>query len=253
VKKLWRSVLPFLVVGGAWELTAHFGSFPKRLFPAMETIFMAFVDLAQSGVVFHHVEQTLMRLLLGSLLAALVGVGMGLWMGSSRRVEDYLSPLVSIVAPIPGLAYAPLFMLWFGLGNLSTIILVGFVAFFPIVLNTWTGVKGVKKLWIRAARSLGASDAVMFRQVIFPASLPYILTGLRLGVAQGWRILVAAEMLAAVPWGLGWLIFGAREFMNTDIMLAGITVIGLTGLVIENLLFKQVEKYTLVRWGMMSA
>lgn len=253
MNRIWQYVFPFLVVGGAWELTAHFGSFPKRLFPSLETIAMALLSLTQSGVIFQHVGQTLMRLVAGSLLAALIGIGIGLWMGTSKRVEDHLSPLVSIVAPIPGLAYAPLFMLWFGLGNLSTIILVGFVAFFPIVLNTWTGVKGVKLLWLRSARALGAGDAVMFRQVIFPASLPYILTGLRLGVAQGWRILVAAEMLAAVPWGLGWLIFGAREFMNTDVMLAGITVIGLTGLVIENLLFKQIEKYTLVRWGMMSA
>jgi NitT/TauT family transport system permease protein len=235
VRKVWRSVFPFLVVGSIWELTAHFGSFPKRLFPSVESIVMAFVDLAQSGIIFHHVEQTLMRLLLGAAIAAIVGVSVGLWMGRSKLAEDFISPLVSIVAPIPGLAYAPLFMLWFGLGNLSTIILVGFVAFFPIVLNTWTGVKGVKKLWISAARSLGAGDAVMFRQIIFPASLPYILTGLRLGVAQGWRI------------------FGAREFMNTDVMLAGIAVIGVTGLVIENVLFKQIEKITLIRWGMMSA
>lgn len=253
MRKVWRSVFPFLVVGTIWELTAHFGSFPKRLFPSLESIVMAFVDLTQSGIIFHHVEQTLMRLLLGAAIAAIVGVSLGLWMGRSKLAEDFISPLISIVAPIPGLAYAPLFMLWFGLGNLSTIILVGFVAFFPIVLNTWTGVKGVKKLWISAARSLGAGDTVMFRQIIFPASLPYILTGLRLGVAQGWRILVAAEMLAAVPWGLGWLIFGAREFMNTDVMLAGIAVIGVTGLVIENLLFKQIEKITLIRWGMMSA
>lgn len=252
-KRIWNAVFPFLVVGAIWELIAHYGSFPRRLFPPLETIFLAFVDLTSSGIIFQHVGQTVMRLMLGSLLAAAVGIAIGLAMGTSRRIEDMLSPLVSIFAPIPGLAYAPLFMLWFGLGNFSTVVLLGFVSFFPVVLNTWMGVRGVKPLWIRSARALGANDAVMFRQIIFPSSLPYILTGLRLGVAQGWRILVAAEMLAAVPWGLGWLIFGAREFMNTDVMLAGITVIGLTGLVIESLLFKQIEKYTLVRWGMMSA
>ena len=90
--------------------------------------------------------------------------------------------------------------------------------------------KAVKEIWLRSAQSMGADDRRMFRHVILPGALPYILTGLRLGLAQAWRILVAVEMLAAVPWGLGWLIFGAREFLNTDAMMAGIVVIALIGL-----------------------
>ena len=101
-------------------------------------------------------------------------------------------------------------------------LLVGFVSAFPIIFNSWTGVKAVKEIWVRSAQSMGADDRRLFSHVILPGALPYILTGLRLGLAQAWRILVAVEMLAAVPWGLGWLIFGAREFLNTDVMLAGI-------------------------------
>jgi NitT/TauT family transport system permease protein len=248
-----RFVFPFFVVGAIWQAMALSGFFPERLLPTLQVVATALLGLIESGIVFIHAYQTVVRLVLGTLLGAVFGIALGLLMGTNKRVEDILSPWVSIFAPIPGLAYAPLFMLWFGLGNVSIVILVGFVTFFPIVLNTWAGVKGVKELWVRAAKSLGAGERVIFRKVIFPASLPHILTGLRLGLAQGWRILVAAEMLAAVPWGLGWLIFGAREFMNTDIMLAGIAVIGLTGLLLERVVFKKIEQYTVVRWGMMTA
>ena len=156
-------------------------------------------------------------------------------------------------APIPGLAYAPLFLLWFGLGNKSAVLLVGFVSAFPIIFNTWTGVKAVKEIWVRSAQSMGADDRRMFRHVILPGALPYILTGLRLGLAQAWRVLVAIEMLAAVPWGLGWMIFGAREFLNTDVMLAGIVVIGVLGLALEKLVFQRLEHFTVVRWGMIAS
>jgi NitT/TauT family transport system permease protein len=100
---------------------------------------------------------------------------------------------------------------------------------------------------------MGADERRLFRHVILPGALPYILTGLRLGLAQAWRILVAVEMLAAVQWGLGWLIFGAREFLNTDAMLAGIAVIGAIGLALEKLVFQRLENYTVVRWGMIAS
>jgi NitT/TauT family transport system permease protein len=114
-------------------------------------------------------------------------------------------------------------------------------------------VKAVKNIWLRSAQAMGADDRRVFRHVILPAALPYILTGLRLGLAQAWRILVAVEMLAAVPWGLGWLIFGAREFLNTDAMLAGFVVIALIGLALEKYVFQKIEDYTVVRWGMMGS
>jgi NitT/TauT family transport system permease protein len=212
----------------------------------------AFVRLTASGVLPHHVADTLLRLAAGFALAAAAGVSLGIVMGRSRRAEDICLPLVSIGAPIPGLAYAPLFLLWFGLGNVSTVLLVGFVSAFPIVFNTWTGVKAVKDVWVRSAQAMGADNRKLFRQVILPGALPYILTGLRLGLAQAWRILVGVEMLAAVPWGLGWLIFGAREFLNTDIMLAGIAAIAVIGLALEKLVFQKIEDFTVVRWGMLS-
>ena len=247
-----QTAFPFVVVGGVWEIVARLQIFPPRLFPSLETVASAFVRLTVSGVLPHHALDTVLRLLAGFTLAAVAGVAIGIVMGRSRLAEDLALPLVSIAAPIPGIAYAPLFLLWFGLGNVSTVLLVGFVSAFPIILNTWTGVKAVKEVWVRSAQAMGADDRRLFHKVILPGALPYILTGLRLGLAQAWRILVGVEMLAAVPWGLGWMIFGAREFLNTDVMLAGVVIIGAIGLTLEKLVFKRLEDFTVVRWGMMT-
>ena len=249
---IWRNVFPFIVVFAMWEIVARAGVFPPKLFPSLVTVAEAFVNLTIRGILPHHVFDTVLRLLAGFFLAAVVGVTLGILMGRSRRVEDIALPLVSIGAPIPGLAYAPLFLLWFGLGNKSAVLLAAFVSAFPIIFNTWTGVKAVKEIWVRSAQAMGADDRRLFVKVIVPGALPYIMTGLRLGLAQAWRILVGIEMLAAVPWGLGWMIFGAREFLNTDVMLAGVVVIGVIGLALEKLVFQKIEEYTVMRWGMMT-
>jgi NitT/TauT family transport system permease protein len=248
-----RTIFPFAVVGGIWEIIALAGVFPRRLFPTLEDVASSFVQLTISGILPHHAIDTIIRLLSGFTLAGIFGVTIGVLMARSRRAEDIFLPLVSICAPIPGLAYAPLFLLWFGLGNLSSVLLVGFVSAFPIIFNSWTGVKAVKEIWIRSAQSMGADDRRLFRHVILPGALPYILTGMRLGLAQAWRILVAVEMLAAVPWGLGWMIFGARKFLNTDVMMAGIVVIAVIGLALEKFVFRKIENYTVVRWGMIAS
>ena len=247
-----RTAFPFLVLALMWETTARLGIFPPKLFPSLEAVGAAFWRLTVSGILPHHAFDTILRLLMGFALAAVVGVVIGILMGRSRRMEDICLPLVSIMAPIPGIAWAPLFLLWFGLGSRPAMLLVAFVSAFPIIFNTWTGVKAVKEIWVRAAQAMGADDRRLFVNVIVPGALPYILTGLRLGLAQAWRTLVGIEMLAAVPWGLGWMIFGAREFLNTDVMLAGVVVIGVLGLALEKLVFQRLERFTVMRWGMMT-
>src|ERR1700752_4989470 len=181
---IWRNAFPFLVVGALWEIVARAGVFPPRLFPAHENIAGALWRLTVNGILPHHALDTVIRLGAGFALAAIAGVVLGILMGRSRLAEDIPLPLVSIGAPIPGLAYAPLFLLWFGLGNTSAGLLVAFVSAFPIVFNTWTGVKAVKEIWVRSAHSMGADDRRLFVKVIVPGALPYILTGLRLGLAQ---------------------------------------------------------------------
>jgi len=241
------------VAAALWQAFAWWGPFPPKLFPGVDKIVGAFYRLIVTGILPLHAFWTLVRLVVGFSLGAALGVAVGMAMGRSRVAEDLLLPIVSVGNPIPGLAYAPLFVIWFGLGDVPAILLVGFAASFPVAVNTWTGVKAVKEIWIRAARSMGAGERQLFRKVVLPGSLPFLLTGLRLGLARAWRVLVAVEMLTSVHLGLGWLIFGAREFLNTDVMLAGIAVIGLVGLGLEKLVFERLERFTVVRWGMLTA
>src|SRR5207245_6974328 len=144
-----ESVLAFGVVGIVGESFALLVLFPPKLFPGVETIFSTFVRLVGNGILLIHASSTLLRLILAFLLATSIGVGLGIIIGRYRWAEDFFLPLVRIGNPIPGLAYAPLFVLWFGLGNLPAILLVAFAAAFPIVLNTWTGVKALKEIWMR--------------------------------------------------------------------------------------------------------
>ncbi|HEY7539424.1 MAG TPA: ABC transporter permease [Methylomirabilota bacterium] len=246
------AAVPFVTAAILWQAFAMFGPFPPRLFPGVDKVAAAFVRLIVSGILPAHAAATLLRLVVAFVLGATVGVAIGMLMGRSRWAERLLLPIVSVGNPIPGLAYAPLFVIWFGLGNLPAILLVAFATAFPVAVNTWSGVRAVKEIWIRAAQSMGAEEHQLFRSVVLPGALPYVLTGLRLGLARAWRVLVAVEMLTAVGLGLGWLIFGAREFLNTDVMLAGLAMIGIVGLTLEKLVFERLERYTVVRWGMLT-
>jgi NitT/TauT family transport system permease protein len=252
VVSLAGAAAPFITAAVLWQAFAMFGPFPPRLFPGVDKIVTTFVRLVFNGILPAHALATLARLAVAFALGAVAGVMVGMLMGRSRWAERLLLPVVSVGNPIPGLAYAPLFVIWFGLGNLPAVLLVAFAAAFPIAVNTWSGVRAVKEIWIRSAESMGAQERQLFRSVVLPAALPYVLTGLRLGLARAWRVLVAVEMLTAVGFGLGWLIFGAREFLNTDVMLAGLAMIGIVGLTLEKVVFERLERYTVVRWGMLA-
>jgi NitT/TauT family transport system permease protein len=247
------AAIPFLILGAVWEAVARSATFPEKLFPPLEVVGATLWRLMRTGVLWSATEGTLLRLGLGFLLAGAVGVAVGIAMGRFRYVEDAILPAVSFVYPIPGLAYAPLFVLWFGLGDLPAVLLVGVASCFIVIINTWRGVKAVKPIWLRAATSMGAGERQLFWRVIVPGALPYILTGLRLGLAQAWRILVAVEMLMAVDQGLGSMIFGAQQFLATDVMLSSIAMIGVIGVLLEKQVFERIERATVVRWGMLTA
>jgi len=245
--------LAFVVMALAWQAAVWAGVFPPKLFPGLAAVAETLVRLTGNGTMVAAAAATLFRLLFGFVLAAVAGIVVGLLMGRVQWIEDALLPIVSFMYPIPGIAYAPLFVLWFGLGDVPAILLVAVATSFTVIINTWKGVKAVKPIWVRSAQAMGASERAIFAKVILPGALPYVLTGLRLGLASAWRILVAVEMLMSVTRGLGWLIFGSQQFLNTDVMLATIAVIGIVGMLLERQVFMRLEKATVVRWGMMSA
>jgi NitT/TauT family transport system permease protein len=171
-------------------------------------------------------------------------------MGRFRPVERFFLPLVSVLSPIPSLAWVPLFIIWFGLGNAAAIGLVVYAAIFPFVLNTWTGVRSVNRLWLRAAESMGADPRALFLKVVLPGALPFIIAGFRQAFARSWIAVVGGEMIAATTQGLGFVIFDAKEYLNTDVMLGSLLVIGLLGLAFERFVFQAIERHSVGRWGM---
>lgn len=185
-----------------------------------------------SGELIRDAYASLYRVTVGFFVGAALALPLGLMMGANDRVYQLFNPLIQVLRPIPPIAFIPLSILWFGLGNPPAIFLIVIGAFFPILMNTIAGVRHVDGIYIRAARSLGASQTTMFLRVILPAATPYILTGARIGVGTAFIVVIVAEMIA-VNNGLGYRILEAREFFWSDKIIAGMFSIGLLGLAID--------------------
>ena len=200
-----------------------------------------------------HIFASLYRLFLALVIATVAGVVLGVLMGANRHVYSFFDPLITIIMPIPGIAWAPIFMIWLGFGD-PTIITVGTVAaFFPIVYNTAAGIRSIDQKLIWAARSTGANRATVFFRVHIPASAAYIFTGFKLGLAQAWRTIIAVEMLAATLWGLGYMIFDARDYLCPSIIYGGIIILAVIYLLIERIFIGWLERRTIIKWGMIRA
>lgn len=245
-----RSLVSILGALVLYEAVARSGWFAPALVPALPTVARTLWSMLGDGSMESHALATLLRVFAGLALAVLTGLVLGFLMARYAAVERFFSPLVSALMPIPSLAWAPVFILWFGLGNIATILIVFYASSFPMLINTWSGARAVNPLWLRAARSMGASGTRLFWKVVVPGASPFIITGLRLAFQRAWIAVVGAEMLAASAYGLGWVIFDAKEFLNADIMLASLAMIGAIGFVFERLVFGSLERATILRWGM---
>jgi NitT/TauT family transport system permease protein len=249
----WRSAIALLVAAAIYELVARSGMFAPALLPALPKVAATLWTSLVDGSMIEHAVFTLYRVLTGLALAIAVGLPLGILMGRFRSVERFLLPLASAFMPIPSLAWMPVFILWFGLGNTVAILIVLYAALFPMLLNSWSGVRAVNPLWLRAAGAMGAGERALFWKVIIPGAFPFIIAGLRQAFLRAWIAVVGAEMLAASDWGLGWVIFDAKEFLNADVMLAALAVIGVIGFAFERIVFGSLERATVLRWGMVRA
>jgi taurine transport system permease protein len=227
------TLLAFL---GLWVAATRAGWVKPLFLPPPEAILTAFgqawrgeIDGAPLGV---HVRDSLLRVLGAFGLAALAGIPAGLAMGTSRIARGILDPPIEFYRPLPPLAYLPLMIIWFGIGEPSKVLLIFLACFAPVALAARAGVRSASADQINAARALGASRWQVLRHVVFPAALPEILIGLRIGMGVGWTTLVAAEMVAAQA-GLGQLVLNASNFLRTDVVLMGILVIGLFATLFE--------------------
>jgi taurine transport system permease protein len=227
-----------------WWLSTPMGWIKPLFLPKPEAIWSAFVAAANGNLDGHtllvHFGWSMYRVFAAFALAVGIGIPVGVAMGVSRVARGFFDPLIEFYRPLPPLAYLPLMVIWFGIGELSKIILLFLAIFAPVALSARAGVRSVSQEQIQAARSMGASSSQVILHVIVPGALPEILVGLRIGMGVGWTTLVAAEMVAADA-GLGKMVFNASNFLRTDIVILGILVIGFVAYAFE-MLMRWVER-----------
>jgi NitT/TauT family transport system permease protein len=244
-----RETLPSLLVIGVliaawWSVVAITRSV---IFPTPLDVVTGTVELLEDGALWRHIGASLMRVGAGFLLAVGVAVPLGLWMGWVRGVYNTLNPLFQILRPISPIAWIPIAILWFGVGDASPIYLIFISSVFPMVVQTTVGVHTIEKRYLRAAQNFGVSRQTLFKQVIIPAVLPQVLVGMRIGLGVAWLVVVAAEMIALRS-GLGYMIMDSRNAGNRyDLVVAGMIIIGVIGLSLDGLM-RMLEGVRWVRW-----
>jgi ABC-type nitrate/sulfonate/bicarbonate transport system permease component len=222
-----RLVSPALLIV-LWEIVSRMKWVDAFFLPPPTAILRTWLYVAISGELFHHVGISLYRALGGYFLAAILGLGFGIIICRFQKAEFFLDPAFELIRPISTLGLVPLMIIWFGIGNGSKIVIVFKACFFPILLNTVSGIKGVNIKLIQAARSLGAGELQLWGKVILPAALPVIFTGMRISTAISMMAIVGVEMLAADS-GLGFMIIDAQHVFDTQRMFVGILTLSILG------------------------
>jgi taurine transport system permease protein len=230
------SVLAIFALFGAWWSVAWAGLIPPLYLPGPAAVFRALVVVARVGymdaTLWQHLEASVLRVLAALLLALATAIPLGLALGLNRVLKALVDPVIEFYRPIPPLAYLPLMVIWFGIGELSKVLLIFLAIFAPVVVATAAGVLAVDPIRLRVAQSLGATRLQLVRFVVLPSALPTIMTGVRIALAAGWSTLVAAELIAATR-GLGFMIQSASQFLATDLVVGGILIIALIASLIE--------------------
>ena len=240
---LLKIALPVIIII-AWEVLAILIN-NEFILPSIESVLMVlarpFADILGSGSLVGNALISLGRVLIGFAVAIMIAVPLGIAMGRNEKVHDFFDSTVQVFRPIPPLAWVPLALAWFRIGLTAMVFIIAIGAFFPVLLNTLDGVRGIKKTWTEAAQTLGARERQVLLRVILPGAAPTIWTGLRVGFGIAWMCVVAAEMMPGTNSGIGYLIITSYNWGQVQVIIAGIIVIGIIGLGIDAL-FKSVER-----------
>jgi taurine transport system permease protein len=236
-RQITLSAATLLVVLAIWWAVTALKLIAPLFLPAPYQVFHQLLTIASAqgfmdATLWQHLAASLTRIVIALLAAVVIGVPIGILMGLNETARGILDPLIELYRPVPPLAYLPLMVIWFGIGETSKILLIYLAIFAPVALSALAGVKSAQQVRIRAAQALGGSRWQVLWYVILPGALPEILTGVRIGLGVGWSTLVAAELIAATR-GLGFMVQSAGEFLATDVVLAGIAVIALIAFTLE--------------------
>lgn len=245
LNKIWPPLAVLVAIVAIWWYAVI--ATESLIFPTPAQVVTGTLELVEDGSLWEHIGASLMRVGMGFSLAVLVAVPMGLWMGRVEGAFRTLNPVFQILRPISPIAWIPVAILWFGVGNASPVFLIFIAAVFPMIVQTAAGVHTIEKRYLRAAENFGVSRSKLFRQVIVPAVLPEIIVGMRISLGVAWLVVVAAEMIALRS-GLGYLIIDSRNAGNRyDLVIAGMIIIGLIGLALDGIM-RLLEKLKVVRW-----
>ncbi|MDA1867682.1 sulfonate ABC transporter permease [Bacillus thuringiensis serovar kyushuensis] len=228
VKVLVRAITIPVIILIIWQLAGVFGLVSKTVLPTPLDIFLAFQELIKTGELFGHLSISVFRAAAGFFIGGGLGIILGTIVGFSTRSEQYLDPSVQMLRTVPHLAVAPLFVLWFGFGETSKVLLIADGAFFPLYVNAFLGIRGVDSKLFDVARVLEFSKRKLITKLILPSALPNLLLGARLSLGVAWVSLVVAELMGSTE-GIGYMIMDARQFSNTDIVFVGIIIFAFVG------------------------
>lgn len=226
-----------------WEIGVRLEYIDGNLLPPPSKVLAALVDLARLGLLWTDIKASVLRVVVGFVIAAVVAIALATLLARWRGLAKYVMPVIEMVRPISVIAWIPLAILWFGLGDKPAWFIIFLGSFFPIFTNTYLGIRSVQPIHIQAAQCLGAGRALFVRKVLFPSALPYILAGMRVGLGVGWMCVIAAELIAATS-GLGYMIQLARTLIETEKVLAGMIVIGIIGFAMNHFMSWLEKKLT---------
>lgn len=246
MKKHGITFVAIVIIGVSWTVLTSYKIVSPTIIPSPVRVALTFRAILISGYnglpFWVHLGMTMMRLIIAILFAIIIGVPLGIWSAISTKVYQAIDFIIQFYRPIPPLAYYTVLILWFGIGEISKILLLFLAALAPIYISAYEGVKGINKEYILSAKCLGAKKEFMFINIILPAALPTIFTGLRTSIGVTFSTLVSAEMVASTS-GIGWMVIDASKYLKSDVMFVGILLLGFVGLLIDFGLKKIQEKY----------
>lgn len=251
--KYFLRVFWILVFIAAWEVLATSKVFNSASFPDVGTIFNSLITDVTRGDIISHTFYSLSLIFRGLIIGVLLAVILSGLSMLSKIFEGLVESLVAIAHPLPGIALLPLVILWIGIGDSAIVFIIVHSVLWPMILNLLAGFRSIPKIYNQIGRNYGLKPLGIVRYILLPASFPYFLAGIKIGWARAWRAAISAEMVfgaAGGIGGLGWFIFKKRVFMDSPGLFAGIIVIVLIGIIVEDLLFNKLEKATIKKWGM---
>ncbi|RLD16361.1 MAG: ABC transporter permease [Caldiserica bacterium] len=237
--------LPVIFLIVIWEIAGRLRFISKELFPPFTEVLSEFFLLIKNGILLENFFRSLIRVLAGFTMGSVLGIFAGILMGWNKYLGKALSPVVSILYPIPALGWLPILMLWIGINELLPIVIIFICSFFPLCYNTVCGIRNVDKDYIHVAQTLGASKIEILKHIVIPLALPNIFTGLRLEAGMAWRVIIAAEMVA-IPTGIGALMMRAESLIRMDIIIVCLLVLAVMTFLFERI-FIWLENKT-IKW-----